>query len=454
MKNYYILAEGEREHMIKDILHLKAPGDWMNDPNGFIYYRGKYHLFYQYFPYAPVWGTMHWGHAVSGDLIHWEHLDIAVFPTKQYDINGAFSGSALEKDGRMYLYYSAVRYLEADAENIHHAVDGNYETSQAMLVSEDGFRFDNWNRKKQVIPVSRDDTVADAMHTRDPKVWYDNGEYYMLLGSTYREEIGRAVFYKSKDGENWQYAAQYRDEKFGRILECPDLFRLDDTYVFLGSAMYMEEQEKGYGHHAIAALAEYDKSTCRMELSSEIQYVDYGMDLYAPQSNVDEEGRRVLIGWMRMPKAVEEEGKRPWNGMMSLPRVVEAVHGHIYFRVHPAVDRYFTGKRQDTDSFDTGVPCRIKAVLSEGKSLDIGGYRILVEDGYVKTDRSRVFQGIEGYMTVSSTPKRLEYFHLDIFVEPNLIEVFINDGEYVISNVVYGLGNTIDGEVESIWVME
>ena len=88
--------------MKRDRLHLRAPGNWMNDPNGFIYFQGKYHLFYQYFPYAPVWGTMHWGHAVSEDLVHWEHLGTALFPTKAYDQNGVFSGSGLEKDGASF----------------------------------------------------------------------------------------------------------------------------------------------------------------------------------------------------------------------------------------------------------------------------------------------------------------------------------------------------------------
>ncbi len=105
--------------MTMDVLHLKAPGNWINDPNGFIYYQGRYHLFYQYFPYAPEWGTMHWGHTVSEDLVHWEHLGIALFPTKDYDRNGVFSGSALEKDGELRLYYSAVRYLKEREDNIH-----------------------------------------------------------------------------------------------------------------------------------------------------------------------------------------------------------------------------------------------------------------------------------------------------------------------------------------------
>ena len=115
--------------MMKNVLHLKAPGNWINDPNGFIYYKGKYHLFYQHFPYAPVWGTMHWGHAVTEDLVHWEHQGIALFPTKEYDQNGVFSGSALEVDGKLYLYYSGVKYLEAESENIHMAKNGKFETS-------------------------------------------------------------------------------------------------------------------------------------------------------------------------------------------------------------------------------------------------------------------------------------------------------------------------------------
>ncbi|MGN1338798.1 MAG: glycoside hydrolase family 32 protein, partial [Oscillospiraceae bacterium] len=89
-------------------IHLKAPRGWINDPNGFIYYNGEYHLFYQHFPYAARWGRMHWGHAVSSDLMNWKHLDIALFPTKTDDMDGCFSGSAIEKDGAMHLLYTGV----------------------------------------------------------------------------------------------------------------------------------------------------------------------------------------------------------------------------------------------------------------------------------------------------------------------------------------------------------
>ena len=96
--------------MKRQTLHLKAPDNWINDPNGFIYYKGYYHLFYQYFPYEPRWGTMHWGHAVSRDLVTWEHKGLALYPTTRADQNGCFSGSAIEEDGKLYLVYTGVRY--------------------------------------------------------------------------------------------------------------------------------------------------------------------------------------------------------------------------------------------------------------------------------------------------------------------------------------------------------
>lgn len=446
--------------MTRNILHLRAPGNWINDPNGFIYYKGKYHLFYQYFPYAPVWGTMHWGHAVSEDLVHWEHLGIALFPTKAYDQNGVFSGSAIDKDGRLYLYYSAVRYLETDAENIHVAPNDHYETSQAMIVSEDGYHFDNWKDKRKIIPVVMDEETANRAHTRDPKVWKDGEHYYMVLGSTYKEQGGRVLFYRSKDAVEWEYVNQCRSSSFGRILECPDLFEANGEYVFIGSPMSVTEDGLEYAHQAMCTLADYDASTCEMTLKQEMQLIDHGMDLYAPQTNIDRDGRRVMIAWMRMPKEVENPESLPWRGMMCLPRVIEVENGQICFRVHPEVEKYFDKEAEQLPdeihpshndipvqmyypegSYD--IPCpmpyRLKAVLKEGQELHIGGYRLWIEDDRVRADRSRVYKGIEGYRLTGSTPKLGGRYELDIFVDHNLIETFVNGGQYVLSHVVYGV---------------
>lgn len=434
-----------------DKVHLRAPGNWMNDPNGFIYYRGKYHLFYQHFPYAPMWGTMHWGHAVSEDLIHWEHLGIAVFPTKDYDRNGVFSGSAVETGGKLCFYYSAVKYLEADKENIHVSPGDIFETSQAMIQSEDGIHFDNWKDKRQVLPVCRNKEEADPTSTRDPKVWTEDGWYYMILGSTLERRQGRVLFYKSKDGIQWDFRSKFQDPCLGTVLECPDLFRLNGQWIFVGSPMGVLQDGRRYPDQSVCALADFDPETCTMKLTGKVRYADWGLDFYAPQTNLDKDGRRVMIGWVRMPKPVEESGKAPWIGMMSLPRVVEVRENQICFLPHPEADRYFSKKLKEQETPDFSRAFRVKAVLKEQETLDIGGYKITLENGCVKGDRSQVFpQGKEHRLAAKTSAVKGD-FHLDIFVDKNLIEIFVNQGQYVLSHAVYGLQPYIEGTMEEIF---
>lgn len=431
------------------ILHLKAPGNWINDPNGFIYYKGKYHLFFQYFPYAPVWGTMHWGHAVSEDLVTWKHLGVALFPTKDYDRNGVFSGSALEKDGKLYLYYSSVRYLKEQAENIHQA-EGGIETSQSMIISEDGFHFDNWKDKKQIIPVIRDPKIGDSADARDPKVWEENGRYYMIFGSTRDHQAGRLVLFSSKDGQAWEYLSQYTNPHYGHTMECPDLFQIDGKRVFIGSPMGIQNDGLEYANHSVCTFADFDPETGKIALEDQYDRVDYGGDLYAPQSNIDEEGRRVMIAWMRMPKPVENQGRQPWNGMMCLPREVKIRDGKICFFVHPNVWNYFQKAESANEVLEEGGALYIKADIKEGESLSIGGFSIEMKKGCICADRQKVFVEEGRYRTKSSTPYVGIKAQLDIFVEPNLIEIFVNQGLYTLSNVVYGLGTEAFGSAKII----
>ena len=434
--------------MITDFLHLKAPGNWINDPNGFIYFHGAYHLFYQYFPYAPRWGTMHWGHAVSHDLVHWTHLGVALFPSKAYDRNGVFSGSALEIDGKLHLYFSAVRYLAELPEDIHLAQAGQFVTSQAMLVSQDGRTFDNW-AKKQIIPVLEDPALGDAADTRDPKVWASDGSYYMILGSKAQGQ-GKVLFYRSEDGVNWRYANSYTDPSFGTMLECPDLFPLGGSHLLVGSPMAVTQDGLPYADQTMYAPVDFAEDTCTLRLQAPLTYLDWGLDLYAPQSTLDAQGRRVLIGWMRMPQAIhgETDGRGPWRGMMSLPRVAEWENGRVFFRPHPQAVAQFT---QPVSSPRPTMPLRILASLPEGASLDLFGYQIRRERGAVTADRSQVFDQIPGYrMTASTPPISAPCCPLEIYVEPNLVEIFVNHGQYVLSHVVYGLRGSCSGPIEDM----
>ena len=438
---------------MKDFLHLRAPGNWINDPNGFIFYGGQYHLFYQHYPWAPQWGTMHWGHAVSPDLVHWEHLGIALAPSTEYDRDGVFSGSAMEIDGRMHLYFSAIRYCDPAPDNGPAPSSPRFDTCQAMLVSPDGLHFDNQSGKRLIIPVLTDPQMGHPQDTRDPKVWREGDSYYMVLGSTREGKEGRLLFYRSEDGISWTYANQYAAPELGTTLECPDLIPLEDGYLFLGSPMGVTADGLRYPDQAMYARADFDPATCAFSLREPPLFLDYGLDLYAPQSTLDSEGRRVWVGWMRMPKPVSPsaDGRKPWNGMMSLPRLVQLRDGQVCFPVHPNVTACFTRPAGDLSPLAEHRPVRLTGTLRNGQSWNLGGYHIRMRDGYLETDRSAVFDGLTGFRLTAHTPRLPgNQCRLDVFVDENLIELFIDEGRFVLSQIVYGLNQTLEGDFDAL----
>ena len=425
--------------MKKQKLHLKAPDNWVNDPNGFIYYDVYYHLFYQYFPYEPRWGTMHWGHAVSRDLVNWEHRGLALYPTMKEDQNGCFSGSAIEEDGKMHLVYTGVRYEVVNPEDPHTCLNDQFESAQLMIVSEDGFHFDNQKGKEVIIPPLTDPEIGDRTHTRDPKIWRGKDAWYLVLGSTMNEEYGEALFYRSEDLHTWTYVNKaWKGPEYGWMWECPDYFETEGGKVFLVSAMDFLQNGEKEKNQSICFLAEFDEDSCQMQIPDTYQFLDYGLDLYAPQTTVDQDGRRILAAWLRMPK-VTEEG---WIGMFCAPRVVEVKNGHIFFRMHPNIRNAYSRKITDPSQASKSGYMAIFD-MEDGESADIGGFRITRERGQIRTDRTAVFPVYEGSHLVSEIPAIQGKAHVEVLVDQNLIEVYINDGEYTISNAVYGLSNQI-----------
>ena len=421
-------------------LHLKAPDNWVNDPNGFIYYKGYYHLFYQYFPYGPRWGTMHWGHAVSRDLVTWEHRDLALYPTMREDRNGCFSGSAVEKDGKLYLIYTGVRYEVVNPEDPHTCLDDQFESAQLMISSEDGFHFDNENGKKVIIPPITDPAIGDRTHTRDPKVWKSGDHWYLVLGSTVGEKYGEVLFYRSDDLHTWTYVDKaFKGPEYGWMWECPDYFETKGGKVLILSAMGFLKNGEKEKNQSICFHVEFDQSSCRIEIPDVYQFLDCGLDLYAPQTTLDAEGRRILSAWVRMPK-VTDEG---WIGMFCTPRVVEVRDGHIFFPMHPNVRAAYSqeipaGSQRAKDGYLVSLD------LEDGEELDVGGFVIRREGDRICTDRSAVFPSFPGAHLRSETPALKGGCHLDVVVDKDLVEVFVNEGECVISNAVYGLEDKIE----------
>lgn len=425
---------------MSDFVRLKAPRGWINDPNGFIYYKGEYHLFYQHFPYAPIWGRMHWGHAVSKELMHWEHKDIALYPSKPDDRSGCFSGSAVEHNGRLHIFYTGVSYKEENPQNINTCINDEFTAAQMSITSENGYDFDNLADKFTVIPPIEDKTVGCKNHTRDPKVWRGKYAWYMVLGST-ADRRGRLLFYKSSDLVNWEYVNFAEKDGMGWMWECPDYFETDGTGVIVISPLGFLKDEKPYDAVTICALADFDEASCKMDIADKWQLFDCGEDLYAPQSTADENGRRVIIAWARMPEPFAKNRR----GMFCIPRIVEVRNGHIYFRPHPNAERLFTKKI--TSPSEAGADgYKLSLDMDNGEEVNIGGYKLSRKNDIITADRSDVFAGHSEIKCVFHTPEIKEGCHLDIYVDPNLIEVYVNNGEYVLTNTVYGLSDEISAQ--------
>ena len=155
-----------------------------------------------------------------------------------------------------------------------------------------------------------------------------------------------------------------------------------------------------------------------------------------------------MMAWMRMPKPVEGGKDRgAWNGMMCTPRVIEIEKGHIFYKIHPQTDRYLSREVTDRKKLDWSRPFRIKTALKEGENIDIGGYQITIEEDCVKGDRTQVFDSLSGFRRTAKTPKLGGRYDLDIIVDENLIEIFVNEGQYVLSHVVYDLKKQLTGSI-------
>lgn len=204
--------------------HIMPPVGWLNDPNGLCYYNGDYHFFFQYAPFDAKGGLKFWGHMKSRDMLHWTYEGVPLFPDSPYDCHGVYSGSAFTEDGQMELFYTGNVKLDGDYDYVS---DGR-EANVIYTASQDGIHF----TAKKCLLTSADYPEDYTRHVRDPKVFRENGRYYMLLGGRKKNDAGAALLYESADKMHWTLKEEFQTaDTFGYMWECPDLFSLDENKV-------------------------------------------------------------------------------------------------------------------------------------------------------------------------------------------------------------------------------
>lgn len=303
--------------------HLMPPVGLLNDPNGLIQFNGIYHVFYQWNPFDTAHGAKFWGHYTSKDMVDWEEQPIALAPSEWYEKNGCYSGSAVESDGKLFLFYTG--NVKRD--------DGIRETYQCLAVSTDGIHFEKYG---PVIKLPKGYTA----HFRDPKVWKHGESWYMVLGAQTLSERGTIVLYTSKDLYHWievgpiAGAGMNGLSDFGYMWECPDLFHLNGKDILLASPQGLESS--GYLYNNLFQSGYFtgtlDYETHRYQ-HGPFTELDRGFDFYAPQTFKDESGRIIMYGWMGITD--ESEAYQPtvpnrWLHALTIPRELTFRNGKVY----------------------------------------------------------------------------------------------------------------------------
>lgn len=413
--------------------HLQPPVGWLNDPNGLCVYGGQYHAFFQYGPFDVTGGVKHWGHAVSKDLLHWEPLPVMLYPDEPFDCHGVYSGSALIEGTEMYLYYTG---------NVKHPGDFDYIKqgrghNVCLAVSHDGKTV----ASKQCLLYNKDYPAGLTCHVRDPKVFAYEGKYYMVLGARTLEDKGEVLVLESTDKLHWNHINTLTTpEPFGYMWECPDLFCLDGQWYLAVSPQGIQCQNI-YGCGYFAVYGDW-RAHCTL---GEFHEMDAGFDYYAPQSFVDENGRRIQIGWMGMPDA--DYGNAPtvahgWQHCLTVPRLLTKGPGGTLLQTPvPELDARRSA---------AALTLRNGEVASLSPCFDLtaapaGDFALTVARGvelvYTEQDSTCVLQFTDPAQASGRTQRRTKLSapcrSVRVVGDRSSLEIFLNDGAAVFSTRYY-----------------
>jgi fructan beta-fructosidase len=446
--------------------HFSPEEKWMNDPNGMVFFNDEYHLFYQYHPFGTTWGPMHWGHAVSEDLIHWEQLPIALYP----DEHGAiFSGSAVvdwnnttgffqDEPGLVALYTSADNYPDSDRPR----------QRQSLAYSDDNGR--TWS-KYEGNPVLSDVNITDY---RDPKVfWHHETKKWVMVLAT-----GQTVtIYTSANLKEWEFASEFGHQAGSHdgVWECPDLFSLpvdgDENkqkwvmFVSIGDNPDFKE-----GSRTQYFIGNFDGTTFVNDNPDEtILWLDYGRDNYAGVSWSDipsRDGRRIYIGWMSNWRYANQVPTEEWRSAMTLPRELSLVSSEAGVRLVQKAVSELDSIRKDSEVFqhlmiESNNPITIKMssplleVNLEFEKQASNSFGLVlrnaedektvirydVEKEILSVDRTNAgdYSFSESFPTVQEAPVKMENnrMNLQVISDASSVEVLVNDGKVAFTSLIF-----------------
>ncbi|MBR4544531.1 MAG: glycoside hydrolase family 32 protein [Oscillibacter sp.] len=475
--------------------HASVMSGWANDPNGTIFYGGKAHLFYQHYPHKAEWGTMHWGHFTTEDFVRWENLPITLVPDQDYEvICGCCSGSTIEKDGKLYLMYTAAQpdlqrqCVAVSGDGVHFEKDpGNPILTADMLnpeVSRTDFRDPRMFRKGDwyyMIAGARVLTPEEA--ARDPNGGYvqpppdtlpgaSPSEGHVSEGEPPKTGYGNMILARSRDLYHWEYVGHLIHEqpeydlayyRLNGVYECPDYFTDNGEEVLLSSPQNLPRMGNRYQniHSSLYMLGKLSFETGRFDVRK-IEEIDAGFDFYAAQTLRVPDGRVIMIAWKEMWDRSFPTRPEGWAGTYTLPRELTVRDGWLIqkpvreiaaYRRNP-VSRDSLAVEDASVSVDgiSGDVIELRVTLAPGtasksglKLFKGGEHETLLyydrAQGTLVFDRGRAGRELEGrekdvvrrYLDVG----QVDALELDLYLDVCSLEVFVDGGKRTMTGNVY-----------------
>jgi len=456
------LHEQIQKSPYRQLYHVQGVTGLINDPNGYVYHNGLWHLFYQWCPWGAVHGLKYWYHTISKDLVYWTNAGMAIQPDTVYDNKGAYSGSALVRKDSIYLFYT-----------------GNH-------------RDENWQRKSYTCIVNmRDDGTyhkysrplfgpneAYTEHQRDPKILFreEDQMYYILLGAKTMDNRGCVIIYRSREfNKNWEFAGELKVpgyESFGDMWECPSLEVISgkDVLIFCPQHISLEGRGNDQNHNGYL-IGTMDWKNLVFTPDGSFHVLDFGFDSYAAgtASNIaaynlqdptalTRNDKAILVAWMGLPDVSYPTDEENWAGCLTLPR-------ELTVRNRRLIQRPLEGLRalrdREADMKDSILPeaCEME-VINRGENMTLrlftepdgkGGVTISFDyqTKELSVDRSKMKVRFNTELTeVRKRNLGHNLAHLRIFIDRSSLEIFVNDGDAVFTSRIF------PDENEHHWVLE
>lgn len=429
--------------------HISPRSGLLNDPNGFSYFNGQWHVFYQSFPFGPVHGLKSWVHCVSADLVSWQNLGLALEPNNQYDSHGAYSGSALNVGDRLFLAYTG-NVRDADWQRIPY---------------QNGAWLDQDNQVTKCPQPLITPPAHVTEHFRDPQLLKHGANYYILAGAQDKESLhGKFSWFKSTDLKHWQdcgYLGQPWENELGFMVECPNLVFVDDAPVLIFCPQGLDRQMLDYQNiypnvYSVGADFDFEKGQFTATAAS-LTNLDEGFDVYASQAFNAPDGHAYLISWIGLPEIDYPTDPENWAHCLSIVKELHVEDGQLIQKpvaaqaklqtdllsLTPAVRQNGVQVVKQNAGQQYQLELKIAAnqqgnLLLAGSADHHQGLRLSFDTGQtgeLTVDRGQAGSSFaEKYGTTRSCPLPThQELELNIFIDHSVCEIFVNGGKKVLT---------------------